>query len=320
MLRLRALTLWCVGTLFAIAGCSNDFAPTEMAAGPALGAHQATGGTYQLGDFALFVPDIHGAPRAVLVAMGGPNTKGFVTGEPFGAPVPAVEAALQAFGQSLREFAAAHRIAILGSSRFGRNILEDNAASDQLILDALAEGSAASGAAGLAELPILLYGISGGSPEASGFAARNPEQTVGVFLKVPTALPAMTTETQLQVPVFIAQAELDAFVDNVAITASFAAGRSIGALWARAMEPGVPHHALTPAHQQTTLAWMDAALGKRLAGNSGRIRKGVEQSGWLGDPSTGEVSPWGRYRGDRSMANWLPSRRAAEQWQAFAGF
>src|SRR5690606_20260770 len=80
----------------------------------AAAAQGTDGGVYQLGEFALYVPAAPEGPRAVLVALGGPNTKAIVTGEPFGAPFPPVEAALRGMGQALRNFADEHRIAILG--------------------------------------------------------------------------------------------------------------------------------------------------------------------------------------------------------------
>src|SRR5690606_26897415 len=57
MRRTAAMGLWCFGALLAIGGCSNDFAPTEMPGGPSLSANKAEGGTFQLGDFALYLPD-----------------------------------------------------------------------------------------------------------------------------------------------------------------------------------------------------------------------------------------------------------------------
>lgn len=154
MRRTVAMSLWCFGTILANSACSNDFAPTEAAPEVSLSARTKDGGTFQLGDFALYLPDGPSAPRAVLVALGGPKTRGFVTGEPFGAPIP-VEAALQGFGQSLRQFAADHRIAILGTSHFGPTALPSSAESDELILDALRAGAEASGRPELTSVPIL---------------------------------------------------------------------------------------------------------------------------------------------------------------------
>ena len=166
---------------------------------------------------------------------------------------------------------------------------------------------------------ILLFGLFGGAPEASGFTARHPELVAGLLLKVPVSVATLTTDAQREVPTFMVLAELEVFFDNVALGQAFAANRGDGALWAMATEPGVPHQAFTPAMRTATLAWMSSVLDRRVAGSSSHIQTVVEQSGWLGDPSTGEVSPWGRYRGDRSSANWFPTRGPAEQWQILIG-
>lgn len=314
---------WIAGILLAAAGCDAPTAPTgpDAARSGSTPEHAAAAqgteeGIYELGEFALYVPAAPEGPRALLVALGGPNTKAIVTGEPFGAPFPPVEAALQGMGQSLRDFADEHRIAILGTSRAA---MPSGAASDQIIVDAIAAGAEASGAAKLTSVPLIFYGISGGAPEASGFTARHPERVAGLFLKVPDMLATLTTAAQREVPTFMVLAEFDAFVDNAALAQGFAANRGAGALWAMAMEPGVPHHALTPNHLAATLEWMDAVTSHRLAGASGRIRAVAEQSGWLGDPASGEVSPWGRYAGDRATASWFPTRATAEAWQALIG-
>lgn len=317
--------LWILGTLLAGSACDDPAGPGSTEAFRSSSPHDggtaaaAAGEIHQLGDFALYMPAGGAAPRAVLVALGGPNTKAIVTGEPFGAPLPQVEAALQAMGAAFREWADENRVAILGTSRSAMTALPDGAASDQLIVDAIAAGAAASGDARLSGVPLMLYGMSGGGPEASGFAARHPERVAGVFLKVPAGVAALTTDAQRQVPTFMALAEFDTFVDNAALGQAAAANRAAGALWAMATEPGVPHHAMTPAMRTVTLVWMSSVLQRRLAGSSGRVHPVPEQSGWLGNPATGEVSRWGRYEGDRSSASWLPTESAAEEWRNLMG-
>ncbi len=77
---------------------------------------------------------------------------------------------------------------------------------------------------------------------------------------------------------------------------------------------------MTPVLREATIEWMDAALDKRLASSHGQIQRSVERAGWLGNPTTGEVSAWDSYDGDRSKASWLPTRSAAEKWRALADF
>jgi hypothetical protein len=317
-----AMSLWTLSTLLVVSGCNDTPEPTGIDSPVPGTGHQVTAATVaeaeviQLGDFALYLPPDTRAPRGIIVALGGPNTRAFVTGEPFGAPFPETEAALQAMGESLRDLAAKCRMAILGTSLSG---MEEGSGSDQLILDAISDGAVATGRAELTTVPILFYGISGGAPEASGFTARHPSRVAGLFLKVPAGVAELTTSTQQEVPTFMVLAELDAFVDNTGLAAAFASNREGGALWALAMEPGVPHHSLSPAQRQLTLDWMDSVLRLRLAGSSGHLRTIVEQSGWLGDPSTADVSAWGGYRGDHSAASWFPTRGVAQLWRTLIG-
>ena len=282
---------------------------------------------FDQGEFSVYVPDV---PRitAVLVTLGGPDTRGFSAGTAFGAPLPEVEASLQSFGQKLRGIAQARGIAILGTSKAA---MADEAGSDKLIVDALDAVAKKSGYGDLASLPILLYGLSGGGPEASGFAARNPQIVAGLFLKSPLDVEILNTAAARAVPTFVVLAEFDTFVDNSAIQSAFNANRKSGGLWGLAIEAGVPHHFLTPNQQLLTSNWMIATLKARVAMQSidpnflesppssglGGLVPYPEALGWLGNHVTGEIGAWGDYRGDPSSASWFPSQAVAENWRAF---
>ncbi len=315
-----AARLWILGTIVAAAGCDGSAAVTSSP--PDLSAAKtasAPGEVHLLGDFALYMPTAPDGPRAVIVALGGPSTRAvLVTEEPFMAP-PLVIPALKAMGAAVRAFADEHRVAILGTSRFGPSALPNGVASDALIFDALAQGAAASGRAKLASVPILLFGLSGGGPEVSGFAARHPDRVAGVFLKAPSGVASLTTAAQREVPTFLALAESDILVNNVALAQAFAANRAGGALWALATEPGAEHFSYSDALRDATIGWMRSIMDRRVAGSSGQIQPAVAPAGWLGDPATGEASPWGRYRGDRSAASWFPTQRTAEDWRVLIG-
>jgi hypothetical protein len=84
-----------------------------------------------------------------------------------------------------------------------------------------------------------------------------------------------------------------------------------------ALEPGVPHHSLSPAQRELTVDWMRAILP---LGNAGPFRQSSPRVGWLGDPTTGQVAPVRTFAGDRSAASWFPTRPLAVQWAAFIGF
>ncbi|MEO6331703.1 MAG: carboxypeptidase-like regulatory domain-containing protein [Gemmatimonadaceae bacterium] len=269
----------------------------------------------EFGDFTVYVPATVSKVRGVLLALGGPNTRGFASAKPFGAPVPAVEASLQDLGQKFRALAASQGLAVLGTSRAA---MANSGDSDQILLNALQDASAKSGRPELASAPLLLYGLSGGGPEASGFAARNPARVAGLFLKVPARMETLTSGNILGVPTFVVLAELETFVDNAMLAAAFRANRRVGALWALALEPGVPHHSLTPAQREITTLWMSTILALRLGTTSSApLRDVAPSSGWLGDIASGEVAQWSEFP-DPSFGSWFPSKEIAEQWKTFA--
>jgi hypothetical protein len=272
----------------------------------------------QFGDFALHIPANVHRVRGILLTLGGPDTRGFAAaGTPFRAPLPAVEASLHVLGEMLRDLAADRGLAILGTSRFGPFAYPNDPASDQLLLDAVAEAVALSGRLELLDAPFLIYGISGGAPEASGFTSRNPGRVAALFLTGPAGVEVLTGEA-LGVPTYMILSELDEFVDNIALAAAFEANRSAGAPWALALEPGVSHFSLLPARRELIVNWMRAILPFRAAGGS--LRERPTHVGWLGDMATGNVAPAATYAGDLGTVSWFPTRPLAEEWAAFIGF
>jgi len=270
---------------------------------------------FEFEEFAIHIPASVSKVRTVVVALGGPDTRGFAAGTLFGAPVPQVEASLQALGQEFRNLAASHGLAIFGTSLAA---MANGAASDELLLDAIEEASGLSGRDEIASAPVLVYGMSGGAAQGSGFTARNPGRVVGLFLKVPAGIESLTVGDVLGVPTYMVQAELDAFVDNAALRATFAANRRSGGLWALALEPGAPHHSLNPVQRELTIEWMATILDLRLDASAPQpLLPIVESSGWLGDMNARSVVPWADYAGDPRSASWLPSQATAEQWTAF---
>ncbi|MGK2926591.1 MAG: hypothetical protein ACSLE2_13325, partial [Lysobacterales bacterium] len=137
------------------------------------------------GDFALYVPADVPTVRGILLVLGGPDTRAFLSDGRFGAPNPELEASLHVLGQQLRTLAADHELALLGTSRQGRAGLPNQPQTDELIFAAIDEAARISGRRELTRAPLVLYGISGGTMQAAGFTARNPERVGALLLKVP---------------------------------------------------------------------------------------------------------------------------------------
>jgi dienelactone hydrolase len=273
----------------------------------------------EIGAFALYLPPEAATVRGVLLALGGPDTRGFPADSAFGAPDPGLEASLHLFGQEMRTLAGELGLALMGTSLRGQDGLPNDPQSDKRVLAALDEAAEQCGHPELATAPLVLYGISGGAPQAAGFTARNPGRTAALLLKVPAPPERLTRADALAVPTLMILAERDEIVDNKMLVAVFEANRRAGALWALAVEPRVPHHSLTRAHRALTVGWLRAAAELRLGSSADEpLRAVADSSGWLGHPGAG-IANWGDYSRDRGLASWFPSQAAAEAWWTFVG-
>jgi hypothetical protein len=264
---------------------------------------------FESGDFALYVPANVSSVRGILLAL-GPDTRAFFTDGSFGAPNPELETSLHILGQELRKLAAEQGLAMLGTSHAD---MDNTPASDEIIFKVLKEASGKTGRNELTKVPLLIYGMSGGTPEAIGFAARNPERVGALFLKF-TAIP-QTLSTKI--PTYIILGERDTLVDTKGVIAAFENNRRAGALWALAIEPGIAHHSLTPRHREITINWLREIAKLRLESSADdQPRDVTESTGWVGDATNG-VASWPNFKGDRKSASWFPSKATAEEWFAF---
>ena len=269
---------------------------------------------FNFGGFALYAPAGAEQIRGVIVALGGPNTTGFVTGGPFlGAPNPQLEAALQAQGRLLRALATDSGLAILGMSETG---VSDGAVTDQRILSALGTAASVSNRPELSSAFLLLLGISGGGPEAYGLTMRLPARVAALLLKVPAVFNELPTPEARLVPTYMNLAANDEVVSNEGTIFAFQTNRALGALWGIAVEPEIGHGQLTDESQAVATNWLRVMVGLRLpAAAGGALRNVTEDSGWLGNRATYEVAPFASYAGDPLVASWLPTQATAQEWR-----
>ena len=269
---------------------------------------------YKFGPIAAYLPAGVGPMRGAIIVLGGPVASGFVTGERIApADAPDLEVSLQALGASLRALARSAHVALLGSSTTG---MENSAAGDNAFFAALGSAAEITEQAEIADAPVLMFGLSGGAPEAAGLVSRHPERAIGLLERVPTSVTALTAPAALAVPTFVMQAELDEVVNNTTVRTTFSGNRSRGGLWALAVEPGVGHHVASSRGNGAASGWITNALALRLPATPGDPLIGVAQpSGWLGNQITLEIAPWADYPGDPAAASWLPSQSAATSWK-----
>lgn len=287
---------------------------------PALHSREAVAApaeVFEFEEFALYVPADVATVRGIFLALGGPDTRAFVTDGQFGAPFPELEASLHVLGQELQSLATDYGLVLLGSSLRGTDHMPNLPRTDELIFKAMGEAARISGRPELIHAPIFVYGMSGGTPQAIGFAARNPQRVAALLLKVPAPPERLESAASLAVPSYMILAQHEQFADNTEVIAAFESNRRAGGLWAVAVEPGMPHHSFSPSQRDLTVNWLRAIVELRLGTSmQDPLRQVMESSGWLGHPGTG-VWSWTDYPGDRRAASWFPSRATAEEWWKF---
>lgn len=269
---------------------------------------------FESGTNAFYVPAEVGPIRGAIVVLGGPIASGFVTGDRIAPPDnPDLELSLQALGSGLRGVAKSAHVALLGSTTTG---MANSNASDAPLFAALGTAAGLSGHPELADGPVLMFGLSSGALEASGLVARNPERAIGLLVRVPVGVNALSAPTALAVPTFVMQAELDEVASNSGVQSIFSGNRSRGGLWALAVEPGVGHHVATVQGNSAALEWINTALTLRLPVTAGNPLNALDEaSGWLGNQTTLEIASWADYPDDPTTASWLLSQSAAASWQ-----
>ncbi|HLS47315.1 MAG TPA: carboxypeptidase-like regulatory domain-containing protein [Gemmatimonadales bacterium] len=269
---------------------------------------------YVSGAIAAYVPAGAGPIRAAIVIIGGPVASGFATGDPLVSNNPELEQSLQAMGAGLRALAKSEGVAIVGSRTTGP---PNTAGVDTEIFGALTAIGGLSGHPELGAAPVLMFGLSAGAGEAAGLVSRHPERAVGLLVRVPAQVSALTTTPALAVPTLVMQAALDQTVNNLSIQTVFGKNRASGGRWALAVEPGVDHRTATSRANGAAVQWIREVLELRLPPSLGDPLIVLDESaGWLGDGTTLEISSWADYPGNRATASWLQSESAAGLWKA----
>jgi pimeloyl-ACP methyl ester carboxylesterase len=199
----------------------------------------------------------------------------------------------------------------------GTTTLLDQPADYEKLLQALSQVGAQSLHPELASIPILFVGHSQGGCTAYGFSRAHGARVAGfVTMKGGCHAPG-PAGAAATVPGFFLIGRLDEPHRTANITPVFEAGRAAGAPWSLSVD-AFGHGPIVDL--ALMFDWIDAVLTARLPATAGApLRAMTETVGWLGDRSTGSVSPYACYGSTRSSASWLPSRQAALGWQRMAG-
>lgn len=269
------------------------------------------------GAFSLFVPAGVTTVRGIIVVR-GPDTRPLADPRRplnLGAnPPPTLESELAALGTDYRLLAAREKLAVLGHV----NVVVPGG-FEVAIFAALEEGAVAASRPSLATAPLLIHGISSGTPDAARLSAQNPSRVAGLVLRVPLDVSTQLGPESGTVPTYVIIAELDELLDNTVTRATYQNMRGTGGLWAFA-GTHTQHQSHSASQRELIVEWFTAVLALRESTTpGGPLRVIPEETGWLGDPATLVVSSWADYVGNRRAASWFPTQATAVRWRGFTG-
>ncbi len=199
----------------------------------------------------------------------------------------------------------------------GTTTLVDNPASYETLLRALSDFGTQSLHPELANIPIFFVGHSMGGCTAYGFSRVHGARVAGFFTMKGGCHSPGPAAAAAGVPGHFLIGQVDEPHRRENITAVFEAGRASGAPWAVSIDPF--HHGPI-VDFDLLFDWIDAVLAARLPLTPGApLRAVTVTDGWLGDHSSGAISPYACFSSTRSSASWLPSEETALDWQRMAG-
>ena len=188
------------------------------------------------------------------------------------------------------------------------------------VAQALVRAASASKHPELANVPLLLEGMSTGGCAVDRVTTAIPSRVIGfISMKSGCSFSLGDGSAALSVPGYVFVGELDVTVNNQAVTTDFEEQRTRGAVWALAIERGAGHTWV--ADHALIFDWAAAVVAQRLPptvppGAPVTLRTIGESSGWLGDrTSPFSVAGYPCFTGNKLRASWLPTEKSARDWQ-----
>jgi hypothetical protein len=179
----------------------------------------------------------------------------------------------------------------------------------------------------LSKLPFFTFGHSNGTGFSALFASQRPDRAIAWISYHSGASFHLQFPGVEKVPGLAMHGQIDPFSHNGQEQTIKNLRKERNAPIALMMEGNVAHG---PVDRDKNATWAfiiqfcEAAMRIRL-NPDGTLRPVVIEQGWLGanyDRSQGgqqelAIAPYVEFKGDRSIANWLPDRQFAEVWQRY---
>ena len=168
------------------------------------------------------------------------------------------------------------------------------------------------------DAPLLLWGWSASASFDTTFAELHPERTVA-FIRYHTHLRGLSPDIKVlkNIPGLLIAGGKDEQAGTEDAEIFWKSGRSAGAPWTFAIEPGATHaseESFVSSHA-LVIPWIAAVVRQRLAPGSTRLRPITADSEWFGNNHTAEVAPHATFPGSKEEASWLPDEVTARGWR-----
>ncbi|HWA08315.1 MAG TPA: hypothetical protein VG838_02495 [Opitutaceae bacterium] len=185
-----------------------------------------------------------------------------------------------------------------------------------------------SGHPELVRAPVISYGFSNGGEISYHLTVARPERMIAfASTKGGGYFPSRPDAAVLKVPGLHVAGQIDNPAYNTATRDLFFGNRPRGALWAWSEEEGQGH--VWGDVEDVFLPYLEAMVRARYPANATPQFAAVslipasEATGWLIDSNSqglADIASYDSYARDRSVAGWLPDRRFAYVFRAFASY
>ena len=227
--------------------------------------------------------------------------------------------------------ARAHDFALMGTSLYICQSVNDVNAEVPMLLADLAWYATASGHPEVAHLPFVLAGWSGGGQMAYGINTKIPERVIAYIMnKGAYYVPGALSPAALKTPSIGVGGQFDLPEGRTGIIDKFKANRPSGGLCALAVEHNTGH--AEGNVDGVFFTFFDHAIRARYPAGATPLSGPVtlldltESNGWLANEPTvssglsGSVYPYATYSGDQTTACWLMDADVANLYRGFATY
>ena len=227
--------------------------------------------------------------------------------------------------------ARAHDFALMGTSLYICQSVNDVNAEVPMLLADLAWYATASGHPEVAHLPFVLAGWSGGGQMAYGINTKIPERVIAYIMnKGAYYVPGALSPAALKTPSIGVGGQFDLPEGRTGIIDKFKANRPSGGLCALAVEHNTGH--AEGNVDGVFFTFFDHAIRARYPAGATPLSGPVtlldltESNGWLATEPTvssglsGSVYPYATYSGDQTTACWLMDADVANLYRGFATY